>query len=378
MHLVLIFTEGVSLRTWHHSGLIVRDSLLYERLCEKGHQVTFVTYGKPDDHKYLPAGSRIRVLSRPAGMSVVSYGRLLPFIHYHGLRRVDLVKAHQLKGGRYAAWTSLVLRKPFIARCGYLPSVFLRNEGAPRAQQKRIEREERLTFRRAAAAFVPGETEKAYVGDHYGVSPSRIHLMPNWVDTEKFSPESGRESPLRKVCFVGRFTAQKQPLKLVEAMKGISDAELVMIGGGEMKPEIEACITAHGIKATLFDRIENDELPRHLQACAVYVLPTLHEGGSPKTLLEAMACGVPVVSTNAFGVDDAFEDGRHGLKVSPHSVEQLRDAISWILDHPEEGRAMGARARTHVISQFSIDRAVEREIEVYRSLLREKGKPGSF
>lgn len=369
MHVALIFTEGVSLKTWKKSGLIVRDSLLYERLCALGHRVTFVTYGKPDDARHLPEGSRIEVLPMPRPMSPVSYGRRMPFLHHRALRKADVIKSHQLKGGRYAAWTARVLRKPLISRCGYLPSVFRRDEGADAEEIREAERDERITLGRANLVFVPGETEARLIVEKYGVGRERIHLMPNWIDTEQFRPAENRAGRARRVCFVARFVEQKQPLRVIDAMEGIPDAELLMIGGGDLEAQVRERIAARGIRATVLGRVANEELPGHLQQSAVYVLPTLFEGGSPKTLLEAMACGLPVISTTAFGVDDAFEDGVQGLKVAANDTEGLRRAIVRVLDDPKEAEAMGARGREHVIAQYSIDRAVERELALYESLV---------
>ncbi len=367
--IALIFTEKVSLKLWKKSGLIIRDTLLYERLCALGHEVTFVTYGKLDDARHLPEGSRIKVLSRTGKRRLETYGRFLPLIHFRKLKNVDLIKSHQLKGGRHAAWSSIILRKPFIARCGYLPSVFLKNEGAAQAEQKRALREEQFTFRHADAAFVPGATESRYIQDHFGVPSSKIHLMPNWIDTERFAPLAEPAPPTRRVCFIGRFSDQKQPLLLLEAMEKLPDAELLMIGGGELEAQIREKAANAGIRATILGRIPNEELPDLLRSCSVYALPTRHEGGSPKTLLEAMACALPVIGTNAFGIDDAFVDGEHGIKLSPDDGEGLARSLRWIFDHPEEARAMGDRGRRHVIDHYSVDRAVQKELEVYDALL---------
>lgn len=368
MHVALIFTEGVSLKTWREQGLILRDSLLYERLCAEGHRVTFVTYGKPDDEKYLPVKSRIEVLARPRDLSRQAYGRKLASVHGPALRDVDLIKAHQLRGARFAAWAAWRLRKPFIARCGYLPSVFLRDKRAGWLLRARARMEAGFAFHRCDAAMVPGPSEADYVRDHYAIDPRKIHLAPNWIDTERFAPGNEDRQP-RRICFVGRFVQQKQPLALLEVLKDIPDIELMMIGSGEMEPAIRAKIAEYGIRATILGQLENEAIPALLRQSALYVLPSLHEGGSPKTLLEAMACGLPVVSTNAFGVNDAFEDRQHGFKLAPHDIGGMSRAVQWLLSHPDEARAMGERGRAHVIANYSIERAVERELRLYAEVL---------
>jgi glycosyltransferase involved in cell wall biosynthesis len=371
MHVALIFTEKMSLRAWSDSGIVVRDSLLYERLCRRGHRVTFVTYGKADDAAFLPQGSPIRVLTRPDHMSPSRYGRLLLSVHASSLADVDIFKTHQIRGARYAAWLAFRMRKPLVTRCGYLRTIFLREQGAHWRERLRSTAEEWIAFRRADAAVLPSRADADLVRRRYGVRPDRIHVSPNWIDSDRFRPPAEPPANCRTICFVGRFVPQKQPLLLLEALRGIPDVELVMIGGGELEPEIRARVEAYGINATILDRVPNEELPAWLQRSSLFALPTLYEG-SPKAVMEAMACGLPIVSTLAPGMAEVFDDGVHGRKVAPDDVQGLRDAILQLIEHPENAKAMGALGRRRILEEFSIDRAVERELALYDALMKER------
>jgi glycosyltransferase involved in cell wall biosynthesis len=81
-----------------------------------------------------------------------------------------------------------------------------------------------------------------------------------------------------------------------------------------------------------------------------------------------MACGLPVVSTDGFGVNEAFEHGQQGYKVKVGDVAGLRAAILGLLDHPGEAAAMGARARAHVLAHYSAERALVRELALLENL----------
>ncbi len=367
--MALFFTENMSLRAWHESGLIRRDALLYEKLCEQGYDVTFVTYGARDDADYLPSGSAIQVLTRPPGIPLREYSWTIHRVHGAHLRKMDVIKSHQVNGARYAVYNNLRLgKKPYIARCGYLPSYFLAQERAPWRAQVRTRFEEFLSFHVADAVCVPSISEIDYLRRSYGIRARKSHTCPNWVDHDAFRPNSRIPRRTRQVCYVGRFHPQKAPMALLEALRGIPDVELLMIGGGPLQNQIEERIAAYGLQARLLGRVSNEELPFYYQSSAVYVLPTRYEGGSPKTLLEAMACGLPVVSTDGFGVREVFEDGVHGYKVPVDNVGALRDAIIAILDHPDEGQKMGVAAREHVIRHYGIERALEREIALLTQL----------
>jgi glycosyltransferase involved in cell wall biosynthesis len=78
------------------------------------------------------------------------------------------------------------------------------------------------------------------------------------------------------------------------------------------------------------------------------------------------------VSTNAFGVDAAFEHGRHGWKCDAGDVQAFRSAIQNLLDRPEEARRMGEEARAHVIANYGIEVALARETALLRQLVRKR------
>jgi glycosyltransferase involved in cell wall biosynthesis len=368
MKIALFFTEQMSLRAWQQAGLVKRDSLLYEQLCAAGHEVYFVSYGGPDDASYLPPGSPIHVLTRPEGMGHREYSWGIWRIHGEALRGVEVIKAHQVIGARYAVYAKWRLGKKYIARCGYLPSYFMAQEGANRGARWRIAAEEALSFHAADVICVPSQAEIDYLHSRYRINKNKALACPNWVDTDFFRPDPQAEKHPRRLCFVGRFHPQKDPLSLLEALRGIPDIELLMIGGGPLRLPIEAAIAEYGLNVRLLDRVPNEDLPGYYNSAALYVLPTRYEGGSPKTLFEAMACGLPVVSTDGFGVNEAFEHGQQGYKVKVGDVAGLRAAILGLLDHPGEAAAMGARARAHVLAHYSAERALVRELALLENL----------
>ena len=371
MKIALFFTEGMSLALWEHAKLVARDSLLYEMLCAAGHEVYFVTYGYEDEANYLPPDSPIQVLSRPRGMGQREYSWNIHKIHHDTLQNVDVIKSHQVKGGRYAAYAAWKLGKPFMARCGYLPSYFMAQENAPLPQRVRNWLEEFTAFHRADAICVPSQTEIDYLHRHYRIRTGKAYACPNWIDTDAFQPDSNIKKNPRQVCFVGRFHAQKDPLLLLEALRGIENVELLMIGGGQMNEQVHAKVAEYGLNARILPRVDNETLPLYLNESTIYALPTRYEGGSPKTLFEAMACGLPIVSTDGFGVNEAFEDGVQGYKIAVGDAIALRNAIQKLLDNPREAQEMGKRGRQHILAHYSAEQALQREQRILATLAKD-------
>ncbi len=370
MKLALFFTYGMSVKAWRNAGLVTRDALLYEHLAKCGVDVHFITYGDEKDGDYLPEGSLIRVHGKPRNMGNLRYGLSIPSLHHHVLKEIDVIKSHQVIGARFAVRAKKTHNKPYLARCGYLPSVFLAGQNAGPLARGVNYLEERFSFRAADIFCVPSRVEIDYLSRRYGVKAGKGRVCPNWIDADVFKPDLSVEKKSRRICFVGRFEAQKQPLLLLDALRGMEDVELLMIGGGPLRKAIDARIREYGIAATVLDRVDNEDLPRHLNSSALYVLPTLFEGGSPKTLLEAMSCGLPVIGTTAFGADEAFDNGVHGLKVAPRDVDGLRQTITGLLDSSDKAGKMGEKGRKRIIETYSIEKAVEREIALLKELAR--------
>ncbi len=120
-----------------------------------------------------------------------------------------------------------------------------------------------------------------------------------------------------------------------------------------------------------------DPMP-YLAAADAVVLPFrsgLVLPAQPLTLLEAMACGKPVVSTTIPPVREVITSGEEGWLVPPGDADRLADRLLWVLDRPEEAARMGERARRRVLRDYTWDAIAQRTDAFYRQALREEGGP---
>lgn len=199
----------------------------------------------------------------------------------------------------------------------------------------------RWTFNQADQIFCYTDEDKRRVRELGVRSP--IAVVSNGIDTERFTPE-GPESELIEsdgpvVLFVGRLVEGKRPEIAVEAFAGVHEeypaAELVLCGKGPLQAKLETLAQRLGIRGavTFFGQVPYDEMPSVYRSANVLVLPSQAEG-VPRTIIEALSTGVPVVCSDlsqvrsAFGESVTYVDGGDATKVSDAVRESVDDERS--------------------------------------------------
>ncbi|TKX41333.1 glycosyltransferase family 4 protein [Halorubrum sp. CGM4_25_10-8A] len=199
----------------------------------------------------------------------------------------------------------------------------------------------RWTFNQADVVFCYTDVDKERVRE-LGVS-SRIEVVANGIDTERFTPE-GPESGLIDaegpvVLFVGRFTDGKQPWLAVEAFAEVldeyPDAELYLCGKGGLREDLEAQVAELGIgeSVTFLGHVSYDEMPKVYRSGDVLVLPSRAEG-VPRTVLEAMASGLDIVMSDLDQVTSML--GERGHVVADDDDRSFAEVLLGAITAPNE------------------------------------------
>ncbi len=180
-----------------------------------------------------------------------------------------------------------------------------------------------------------------------------IQVIPNGVDCQYFSPPAmprGRSGPMR-MLFVGRVVRQKGLSYLLDALtimkeRGVTDWRLRIVGDGLMRPRLEAQAAQSGIaeRVEFTGWLPFEQIPEEMRAADLFVLPSIVEG-MPLVLLQAMACGLPVVATEAPGSVDLVQPGRNGLLVPPRDAIALAEALTSLLASESLCNEMGKHSR---------------------------------
>jgi glycosyltransferase involved in cell wall biosynthesis len=213
----------------------------------------------------------------------------------------------------------------------------------------------------------------------YGIPSRRMRVVGNGIDVDVFRP---RPEIARRDDLLLTTLSADSPLKgfvyLLEALAELRrrrpTLELVVVGQlGERSPSARA-VQRFGLQRAVHftGRIPADEIARLYAQATLAVVPSLYEGfGFPAG--EAMACGVPVVSTRAGALPEVVgADGEAGVLVAPRDAAALATAIEGLLATPERRRAMGEAGRRRVHALFTWRRAAERTVESYREVIAER------
>jgi glycosyltransferase involved in cell wall biosynthesis len=208
----------------------------------------------------------------------------------------------------------------------------------------------------------------------------KIVVIPNGINIDEFDIPYSKEEcrkklglPLDKkiLLFFGYLSPYKGPDVLVKAMsrvvKDVPDAELVFAGKGVMRDELEMSSKSLGVEKNVkFAGFVEDSLkPLYYKAADVFVLPSMMSTECyPLTILEAMACGVPIVASKIGGIPDAVKDGENGLLVQPRDSEALADAIIYLLETEDTREKLGKSGRKKV-EDYSWNKIAEETEKIY-------------
>lgn len=183
------------------------------------------------------------------------------------------------------------------------------------------------------------------------VQPDKLQVLNNFVDSETIAPGDGARGPL---VYAGRLSSEKGVDLLVEAMGRLPDAELVVAGEGRERPALEqrAAALAPG-RVQFVGRLDRADVLALLRRATAMVLPSRWYENQPMSIIEAFACGTPVVASDIGGNPELVLDGDTGVLFPPDDVAGLAAALRRVLDDPAGAADMGARARTVAVRDFS-------------------------
>lgn len=202
-----------------------------------------------------------------------------------------------------------------------------------------------------------------------------IEVIPNAIELSYFTPPRHRnhEGAVR-LLFVGRFNAFKNVELLLEAVahlktNGLDNFELQLVGDGSTRANLERLTVDHNLTkhVRFLGWLDRDQLVQIYRDADLFVTATTWEG-MPNTVLEAMACGLPIVATRASGLSELVREGVNGYLVNPHDRATFTERLSQLIDNPYERQRLGKESRKIAEQEFAWEYIAEQYVGIYQRI----------
>jgi glycosyltransferase involved in cell wall biosynthesis len=204
-----------------------------------------------------------------------------------------------------------------------------------------------------------------------GLPREKLVVKPNFV-----YPDPGpRSGPGDYALFVGRFTPEKGLPTLLKAWEQIeTPVPLVIVGDGPLRESLEAQAAQSARSRVIFRGfLPRDEMLATIKGAKVLLCTSECYEQGPATILEAYACGVPVIAPSLGPVDEVVDDGRTGLLFRAGDPTHLAEKIAWALRHDKQLQSMGRSGRTKYEANYSGEKNYTRLMEIYERVISGRG-----
>lgn len=364
-NLLFCLTPGGSLSQWDKIGTLERELLLYRDYSRMGWKIRILSFGRESSFNF----------SLPEGIEVVNYPhvRLLPFLPFlrHDLGKwADVIKSNQSTGSWHFVKAANRWNKPIILRCGYVTGRNLELEMGRTAKVIRYQKKEASAFANATRVHVTTSLLSEWVQDHYHTDSAKISVLPNYVDTELFSPRILVKKLPNSVVSIGRLHPVKRFRMLIESCSQAGVQTLTIIGSGPERHLLEDMALRCNLNVVFTGQIANNQIPEIVGKHELYAQISQFEG-HPKSLIEAMSCALPCLVTNTPGLSDQIEHNVTGL-ITESTIESITEGLTRIMNNSELATNMGSRAREHVINTMEFKKIRDIELSVLNKLVDEK------
>ena len=295
-------------------------------------------------------------------------------------KRYDVVHAHFVYPAGIWALAAKLLRIPIVITSHGWDIQLNRTIGYGARQNKLVAFLIRLVLKLIDTHVV---VSRSMINDavRSGSIPSKIQVIYNGVNLKKIYQKRNTTILQRYqisddelvILYLSRLHPKKRPEDLLIAFSQVANiigkTKLIIAGKGEEENKLRKLISKLKLsdKVILAGFVSESEKWVLLKRCDIFVLPSMIEG-LPLAIIEAMACGKPVIATNIKPFSEIIRDGVTGILVPVCSPERIAEAIIYLALNPEKRKEMGKKARETVREKFSLERMVEDTEKVYEGI----------
>lgn len=375
------FTGGIGTAAWYQAQMFACNGYNTYFLCEDSYQsdvpsqtnVQFVNFTKKRTPRNLMWSLLLRVQSWAAFLNM-SPTDILDDQYAASIKdRLDKVTR---KGEKYFIFFSDGFleaiywhTKRLCRTCAVFhgPRYLAHSLGAATAPVNNLLRKlDVQSIKRLDTWCAPSLAMRQFAAEYYDIPLERIRVIPNSIDTRIFSPRT----PIRdaaRILFVGRFTVDKGAdvicdivpqllqsfpeltMTLVGTSEKVSDSRLLI---DVLRERVGAFAGIHAIDWR--DHVAHKELPEIYRSCSIFLFPTKFDN-FPMACLEALASGLPVISSSVGGLPEIVKDGESGYLLPPGDRKGVLDAVERLVTNPEQRLRMSMAARRDAVKLWSFN-----------------------
>jgi len=363
----------VYVSTIERGGPLSHLQILAPAVAARGIDVHVVCANEAVAESFRTAGIDSSVVQMRSKTDLRGALRLRPL-----LKGAGVVHTHDRRAGLFARPQARLLHAHVLHTLHGLPEEIAVGLGSP--EQRRLPD----VSRPRAAGFRWGyprvETLLASLGhvivpshaiarflDQHGLSRNRIHVIPHGIEPARRPPNAGfTDGSVLRLATAANLEYWKGLDVLLAACARVRmPVRLDVFGDGSLREELVRQAAGLGLDAEFHGFVP--DVRDRLAAADVFVLPSRGDN-APMSILEAMACGLPVVSTRVGGIPELVSDGETGLLVAPDDPAGLATAIETLAANADLRARLGARGAVRVSEEFSIESAVQATVDVYEGL----------
>ena len=354
MNIGVFLTRGYGLNSWKINGTLNRELDFYSSLLDQKAKIFFFSYEKKNIEPTEYLKKNTFVLTRPSFIPKYLYSFLIPFIHRKSLAQLDVIKTNQIQGSLEAFFCSLIFKKSFYSRSGYINSSNPSFKNLFFLTKFLITLEEYISCKYSKNISVSSQFAINHLSKKYNVPISKFTLMYNFVDNVFFESFKKRNYILKdvlKVCFVGRLVELKQPLLLFDILENIKNIELYILGKGPLIDEMKKKFSKSSIKLKFVKKLSNYEIADFFIDKHILLLPTLEEGNS-KVIIEAMSSGLTVLSNNINANKELITNSFNGFLIDNNEIALYKYYLKEIINKKIDLKKIGDNANLFAKNNF--------------------------
>lgn len=321
------------------------------------------------------AGVAVRTMPRQGHAEINRVLRLARMLRQD---RIELVHSFLFHANAYTVMAARLARvRPAI--------VSIRNCEPNRPRWERVFG--RCIHALADRVVANSEAVRDYVVNTFGTPARRIAVVYNGVDLSRFlntvaniqiNQELGLPQGARVVVTAGRLEPQKRVDRFLRMAQQIcaaaEDVRFVVAGDGTLREQLQALAQELGIASRVHFVGPRNDIPEILARSSVFVLTSDYEG-LPNVVIEAMAAGKPVVTTQGALCRELLQPCNGGIETSSDTPQALAESVLRLLADPAEAQAMGRRGRAYVEREFTVEKMVERVQGLYEDIFHQRFRP---